>query len=279
MLAFLNGRFVPENEALIPVNDRGFLYGDGLFETIRVCHGRAFRLTQHLERLQRGAEFLKIKLPFASQELQQHAQELIARNQLSEALLRLTLSRGVGERGYLPRGADNPTIAMTLHPAPPLDPNRTFECTIITASHRVPAGDVLAGFKTANKLVNVLARMEAEAKGASEALLLNTKDEVAEAASANFFWIQQDQVFTPPTAVGLLPGITRSVTFEICKRPGSSVHEGVIKSDALHRTGGMFLTQSALGVIAITSLDGQTIPVPPLIHQLHRAYCELLAAE
>src|SRR6187401_2889926 len=136
MLAFLNGQIVPENEAVVPVNDRGFLYGDGLFETIRVCHGRAFRLAQHLERLARGAEFLKIKPPFAPAQLQQHAQDLIAQNQTTEAILRLTLSRGVGERGYLPRNAHQPTLVITLHPAPEFRPDRALEWGVITASSR-----------------------------------------------------------------------------------------------------------------------------------------------
>ena len=139
MLAFLNGQIVPESEAVIPVNDRGFLYGDGLFETIRVCHGRAFRLAQHLERLARGAEFLKIKLPLTPALLQHHAQDLIVRNQTTEAILRLTLSRGVGERGYLPRNTNQPTLVMTLHPAPEFHPDRALEWGVITASHRVPA--------------------------------------------------------------------------------------------------------------------------------------------
>jgi len=279
MFAFLNGRIVPEIEAVVPVNDRGFLYGDGLFETIRVCHGRAFRLAQHLDRLGRGAAFLKIKLPFTNDALRQSVQELITRNELAEAILRITLSRGVGERGYLPRDANHPTLAMTLHPAPVVDPGRALEWAVITSSYRVSAGDALAGYKTANKLINVIARMAAKENGASEALLLNPADEVAEATSANLFWIQSGQIFTPPLGVGLLPGITRAVTMEICERLGIAAQEKAIQAEALRRAEGAFLTQSAFGVIAINALDGQPMPVPPLIHQLHRAYCELLTKE
>jgi len=279
MFAFLNGQIVPEDKAVVPVNDRGFLYGDGLFETIRVCRGRAFRLTQHLERLAQGTQFLKIKLPFAPPDLQRHVQELIARNQVAEAILRITLSRGVGERGYLPRGANQPTLAMTVHPAPVFDPEQAAEWTLITSSHRVPAGDALAGFKTANKLVNVLARMEAEEKKANEALLLNTKDEVVEAASSNLFWIQAGRIFTPALSGGLLPGITRTVTFEIGRRRQMPVTERAIKPEGLSRADGVFLTQSVFGVVAIGALDGLSLPVPALIHQLHRAYCELLTTE
>src|SRR6516162_7862989 len=118
MTIFLNGRFVPEAEAVIPVNDRGFMYGDGLFETIRIVNRRPFRLAQHLERMTRGADFLKIKSPFPPKELQRFVEQLIEANEMPEAILRLTLTRGAGERGYAPKAEGNPTVVMTLHPAP-----------------------------------------------------------------------------------------------------------------------------------------------------------------
>ncbi len=102
MLVFLNGRFVPETQAVVPVNDRGFLYGDGLFETVRVVNGRPFRLAQHLERMMRGADFLRIKCPFMPEELEKIVGQLIRQNQMPEAVLRVTLTRGPGERGYTP---------------------------------------------------------------------------------------------------------------------------------------------------------------------------------
>src|SRR4029079_8477819 len=99
MHVFLNGKFVPEERAVVSVLDRGFLYGDGLFETMRVCHGRPFRWTQHLERLKRGAAFLKLPLPFSNAAFRRFAEQLVRKNKLPDALLRLTLSRGVGPRG------------------------------------------------------------------------------------------------------------------------------------------------------------------------------------
>src|SRR5689334_20578438 len=119
MIVFLNGQFVPETQAVVPVNDRGFLYGDGLFETVRVVNGRPFRLAEHLERLARGADFLKIRCPFRPEQLQEYAAQLIEQNRLFESVLRLTLTRGPGERGYAPPANGRPTVVMTLHPAPP----------------------------------------------------------------------------------------------------------------------------------------------------------------
>src|ERR1019366_5787544 len=115
MIVFLNGQFLPEAQAVVPVNDRGFMYGDGLFETMRVCGGRAFRLAQHLERMTRGADFLKIKCPFTPGELEKFAGHLIEQNKMLEAILRVTLTRGPGERGYTPKADGNATVVMTLH--------------------------------------------------------------------------------------------------------------------------------------------------------------------
>src|SRR5215475_13951054 len=122
MVVFLNGEFVPEDRAVVSVFDRGFLYGDGLFETMRVFNGKPFRWRQHCERLQCGADFLGIRLPFTVEALRGFVGELIAKNNLPDALLRLTISRGIGARGYSPKGADKPTTTMSLHPPTEMDP-------------------------------------------------------------------------------------------------------------------------------------------------------------
>src|SRR5437773_1691656 len=134
MLVLLNGQFVPEQEAMISVLDRGFLYGDGLFETLRVFNGKPFRWQQHLERLQRGADFLKISLPFAPEELSDFVEQLIAKNQMPSSLLRITLARGVGPRGYSPKGAERPSLVMSLHPAPALDLQQVPRWRLVTSS-------------------------------------------------------------------------------------------------------------------------------------------------
>ena len=277
MLVFLNGRFVPKSQALIPVNDRGFLYGDGLFETLRVCGGRPFRMTQHLERLARGAGFLKIKCPFTPGELQQFAGQLIGKNQMPEATLRVTLTRGPGERGYMPPASSRPTVVMTLHAAPPLDMENPVHWRLMTSSYRVPAGDLLSSFKTLNKLAHVMARMEAVEKGADEALLLNTNGEVAETAGGNLFWICDGQICTVPTSCGALPGITRAAVLEICQAFGPPVNERVIKPGALRNSEGIFITQSVLGIVPVTALDGKPVAPSPLAEQISRAYGEMLA--
>src|SRR5271170_1148293 len=126
MVVFLNGHFLPETKAVVPINDRGFMYGDGLFETMRVVGKRPFRMAQHLERMTRGADFLKIKCPFTSKALEKFAEQLIEQNKTPEAILRVTLTRGPSERGYAPKGDGKPTLVMALYAAPPLDAEKAI---------------------------------------------------------------------------------------------------------------------------------------------------------
>lgn len=279
VIVFLNGRFLPEADAVVPLTDRGFLLGDGLFETVRVAGGQPFRFAQHLERLSRGADFLKIKLPFTPKEIQQFAAQLIGKNNRPEAVLRLTLTRGAGTRGYSIKGANQPTLAMTLHPLPPQNAEEPLQWSLITSAYRIPAGDVLASFKTTSKILNVLARAEAEEQGADEALLLNTNGEVAETAGGNIFWIYHDTVCTVPTGRGVLPGITRAVVLEICQSLGLATNKRVIQPEHLRKAEGIFVTQSALGIIPVAAFNGQPVAPSPLVDQISGAYHEILRRE
>ena len=279
MVVFLNGHFMPEADAVVPLNDRGFLLGDGLFETARVAHGRPFRLAQHLERLVRGADFLKIKLPFTAKEIQKFAGELIGKNDLSDAMLRVTLTRGVGTRGYSTKGADQPMLALTLQPLPVQNGDEPLQWSLITSSFRIPASDALSSFKTTSKILNVLARAEAEEKGADEALLVNANGEVAETAGGNLFWIYHDKICTVPTGRGVLPGITRAVVLEICQALGLETNKRVIKPEMLRNAEGIFVTQSAFGIIPVAAFDGLPVAPSPLVDQIASAYNEMLARE
>ena len=275
MIVFLNGQFVPEAQAVVPVNDRGFLYGDGLFETLRVRGGRPFRMAQHLERMTRGADFLKIKCPFTPKELVNFAEQLIEKNRMPEAVLRVTLTRGPGERGYTPQIDSRPTVVMTLHAMP--EAGAPIQWRLITSSCRIPAGDPLSSFKTLNKLTHIMARREAVKKGADEALLVNTNGEVVETASGNLFWIGGGKICTVPTSCGALPGITRAVVLEICQSLGLPVNEHVIKPEALKKSEGIFITQSVLGIVPVTAFDCEPVARSPLVEIISRAYGEMLA--
>lgn len=277
MLVFLNGHFVSEAEAVVPVNDRGFMYGDGLFETMRVVNGKPFRLAQHLERLACGADFLKIKPPFTPGELVKFAAQLIEQNQMPDAILRVTLTRGPGGRGYTPNAGGRPTVVMTLHPAPTLENSAGWK--LITSFFRMAAADPLASFKTTSKLLHVMARAEAAEKGADEALLLNTNGEVAETASGNIFWVHAGKICTVPTGQGALPGVTRAVVLEICRSLGLPTNQCSIQPEQLRHAQGIFVTQSAFGVVPVVSFDGVPVALSPAVDQIAGAYNELLLKE
>ncbi len=279
MLVFLNGTLVPEEAAVVSVFDRGFLYGDGLFETMLVFHGKPFRWAQHLERLTRGAAFLKLQIPYTNAALLAAARDLIAANGLSEALLRLTVSRGVGPRGYSPKGADQPTVVMSLHAAPPVGSAEPPDWRLITASTRLPANEPLALFKNCNKLPQVLARGEADAAGANEALLLNTGGFIVEGSTSNLFWIDGAVVCTPPLASGILAGVTRAMILEICGGLDVPTCEAAVTPEVLKRADGVFLSLSSWGVARGLSLDGAALPQSPLVAKIYRNYWERVRAE
>lgn len=292
MFVFLNGKCVPEKDAVVSVFDRGFLLGDGLFETIRVFNGVPFRWQQHWQRFRHGADFLQINIPFGQKRLRQAALDLVRKNRMPDALLRLTLSRGVGIRGYSPKGANRPVLVMSLHPMPARPavhaPNKQkFErqrtapvlWSLVTSSCRLPAAEALAQFKTCNKLTQVMARAEADAVKADEALLLNTDGFVVEGAASNLFWIEGKTIYTPPLVAGILSGITRAVVLEICRKQKIAVREKNIVPQKLRRVDGIFLSLSSFGIVEARRLDGKKLNHSPLSRQIAAVYDQLLAAE
>ncbi|MDB6121482.1 MAG: Aminodeoxychorismate lyase [Pedosphaera sp.] len=278
MIVLLNGNFVPEEQAVVSVFDRGFLYGDGLFETFRVHQGIPFCWEKHMERMQHGAALLHLKIPYDSTEMKDFATELIQRNQMPESLLRITVSRGIGQRGYSPQGADRPSFVMSLHAAPALNPSEPQRWKIITSSVRVPTSDVMTQAKTCNKLSQILARAEAESTGAQEALLLNTDGKIAEATSSNLFWIENDTVCTPSLASGALPGVTRGLVLELCKQLNLSARESDITSEKLRQVDGIFLSLTSLGIVEVTNLDNHELKHSPLVRRISQAYHEMIGS-
>ena len=278
MFVFLNGAFVAESEAKVSIMDRGFLYGDGLFETLRVYRGAPFRWNAHLRRLHHGLGELGVTAPLKDAELRDAADELIARNNAAESILRIQITRGPGRRGYASAGAVQPTIVMTTHPAPPVSPSPPL-WTLIASQFRVQSGNRLNCTKSSNKLINVLAKDEAAQKGADESLLLNERDEVVESTSANVFWIKGDAVCTPPLSSGALPGVTRDVVMEICESLQISLREQDGKLAAFHAADGVFLTLSSWEVVEASSIDGASLNRSQLPGRLFAAYRDVVDRE
>ena len=267
MFVYLNGRFVPEEQACVSIHDRGFLYGDALFETIRIYEGFPFLWDEHMERFRAGGEMMRLSPPLSSGEMMRVLTELLRRNSINDAIARLALSRGSGPRGYSPAGADYPTLAISIFPPTKLPANYK----VIASSRRLPSSDPLAAFKHGNKLRQVLARAEADGANADEALLLNERDEVIEGTSTNFFWIEGDCVCTPPLG-GILPGTTRNYILKRCSELRIRTKEASITLQQLLKADGVFVTSSGIEVMEVRQIDGHRIPASPITARLKRAY-------
>jgi branched-chain amino acid aminotransferase len=279
MFVFLNGEFVPEEQAVISVFDRSFLYGDGLFETMLVFQGKPFRWEQHLERLRQGARFFNIRLPYSEQALTGFVQQLIKQNAPRYSLLRMTLSRGVGVRGYSPKGAESPVLVMSLHPVPLPDFKKPPIWKLITSSVVLPANQPLAQFKTCNKLAQIFARAQADAAGADEALLLNSEGAIVEGSSSNLFWMENEVIGTPPLVAGVLPGVTRAVVLELCGKLGLASREASITPLQLQHAQTVFVSLSSIGLAQGVSLDSSVLSQSPFVNDLWSAYWDLVQKE
>jgi branched-chain amino acid aminotransferase len=276
MVVFVNGKFLPEEEAVISVTDRSFLYGDGLYETLPFYGGVPFRWLAHFERLQQGLKLLRIQIPFSDKELERSALRLLELNKMSDAVLRLTVSRGSGPRGYSMKTAQSPAVVMTLHQ---LAEAGNTEWRLITSSLRVLADDPLMQSKTCSKVRSVLARAEAEDSGADEALLLNERGEITEGAATNFFCIQGGEVCTSPLAAGLLAGVTRAAVLEVCADLGIKTAEHPITPDKASDWEGAFLTVSTMGIVEAVLLDGRSLRRSPMVGKIREEYWQLVRRE
>jgi branched-chain amino acid aminotransferase len=270
-LVFLNGKVLPETDALLSVFDRGFLYGDGLFETIRVYNGKPFLWREHMERLRAGLNFLRIATRLSIDQLADASLALLKQNEPREAIVRVTITRGVGTRGYSPKGACNSTVAISTHRAePPESPPLLWKA--ITSSVVLRENDPLALVKSANKLPQILARAEADDLDAEEALLLNTSGFVIEGSATNLFWIKQGAVYTSPVSSGILPGITRDFILRLLPSLGISGGEANISQAELLVAEGIFLTSSGVGIAELSHLDGRVVSRSPLTQLLHEKF-------
>jgi branched-chain amino acid aminotransferase len=258
VLAYVNGQYIPADRPALTVNDRSFLYGDGLFETIRITNGQPFLWREHLDRLRRGADFLKIPLPYDSAEIEHATRHLLVQNDTPEGVVRIHLSRGPSERGYGLPATANPTLVITTHKSIRAE---HAGLKLITSTIRVLADDPLAQHKTANRLPSILARQQADAAGADEALILNNRNEIAEASAANVFIIRGKELITPPLNSGALAGTTRAYILKIAPTHNLTPIEAPLTISDLKTADAMFLTSAHWLAAPVISLDGAPISV------------------
>jgi len=261
MWIYLNDRFVPKEEAVVSVFDHGFLYGDGVFETLRAYRGRIFRLTEHLARLERSASALGMALPVARERLADLARESLTRNQLQEAYLRITVSRGPGEIGLDPALCKSPTLVVIAKPFEPYPESFYTDGVSVTIAQtrRNPPEALPPHVKSLNFLNNVLAKMEANTAGSHEALLLNHRGEVTEGTTSNVFVVQGKRLRTPAVECGLLAGITRGIVLQLARETGIPAEETRLTVRDLTDAEECFLTNTTQEVLPVTRVDGRSI--------------------
>ena len=257
-IVYLNGSLIPRSQASISALDYGFLYGYGLFETMRAYGGRVFRLDSHLRRLARSAEILG--LPIGTLDLKGAVMDTIQANQLSEARVRITISIGEGGMVPDPSTCNRPTVLILAGHYQPY-PEQVYQkgFRAVVSSIRRNSGSPLSRLKSANYLESILARQEARAAGVDEALCLNEKGLLAEASMSNIFLVTDGILRTPGQESGILPGITRETILELASPLGINTLEHDIRLDELSQAQEAFLTNSLIEVMPLTEIDGKPI--------------------
>ncbi|ESU31910.1 branched-chain amino acid aminotransferase [Bacillus sp. 17376] len=260
-LIFLNGQFVSKKDAVVSVYDHGFLYGDGVFEGIRVYEGNVFRLQDHVNRLYDSAKSIMLSIPYSKQELSDLVVETLRVNGLLNAYIRVVVSRGVGNLGLDPSSCARPQVIVIAEELA-LFPKELYESgiEIVTVATRRNRSDVLSPkVKSLNYLNNILVRIEAGLSGVNEALMLNDQGYVAEGSADNVFIVKNGEILTPPGYVGALEGITRNAIMEIAHNLGFLMREEVFTRHDVYVADEVFLTGTAAEVIAVVKVDGRTI--------------------
>jgi branched-chain amino acid aminotransferase len=256
----LNGELKDAADARIAPDDRGFTLGDGLFETIAVKKAAPKRLAAHLARLRDGAGMLGIPVPYTDAKIAELTASLIGANALTDGALRITLTRGPGARGIAPPETPTPTFLITTGGLPPDDPMSLMVAQSTRRNEQSP----LARVKNLGYLDNILARREAVAAGADDAVLLNTQGRVAETTIANIFCLIGGGLVTPPVSEGALPGVMRAEVIRLAR-----AEERPIAADELARASEIFVS-NALGIRPVLRMNGQEVGdgAPGLITQL-----------
>ena len=258
---FLNDEFVTKENAKISVYDHGFLYGDGVFEGIRVYSGNVFRLKEHMDRLYRSAKSILLNIPYTQEELTDIIVQTIQKNGYQDAYIRVIVSRGIGDLGLDPYKCKKPQVVVIVEPLA-IFPKHLYETGIevITVPTRRNRPDVLSPkVKSLNYLNNILVRIEAHLANVSEAIMLNDQGYVAEGSADNVFIVKKGVLYTPPGYVGALEGITRDAIIEIAQELGYVVKEEPFTRHDVYTADEVFLTGTAAEVIAVVKADGRVI--------------------
>ena len=277
MLAYLNGRFVPTDDAKVSVFDHGFLYGDGVYETMRSYGGKIFLLGRHLSRLKQSADAISLPLPLPLEKIGEALQESLTVNKLREAYLRIQISRGPGEIGLDPALCPAPTLVILVKPFKDY-PSALYENGVnvaIVGTRRNHPLSLNPAIKSTNFLNNILAKIESLKAGAYEGIMLNWKGYVAEGTISNIFAVRREVLFTPGLETGILDGITRDLVLRLAKQNKITVKEKLLRPRDLAKADECFITNTTVEIMPVTSIDGNAVAsgTPgPVTNKLLNAY-------
>lgn len=269
----LDGKLVADADARVSVFDRGFTLGDGLFETMRAYGGRAAFVDEHLARLRRGCDALRLPCPA---DLPERIAQTLRANHAKDAAVRVTLTRGPGGRGASPRGAGPPTVVVVVTPVP--YDEALYARGLRAVTSRAPRAEH-PGLKSTNYLANVLARLEADDAGADEALVPDAQGHLLEATQANLFVLRGDRLATPPVGA-LLPGVTRAKLLGLAPELGLRAEEAPLSREDVLGADEAWLTASVLEVAPLVALDGAPVgrgapgPVAARMRALYRLHAQ-----
>ncbi len=276
---YINGKLFDRDEAKISVYDHGLLYGDGVFEGIRVYNGKVFRHREHIERIYESAKAIALEIPMSPADLMKAVDDTVKANSKVEGYIRLVITRGPGNLGLDPRGC-KPNVIVIVDDIS-LYPKELYEngLKIVTSSLiRNHPNALNPRIKSLNYLNNILAKIEAIRAGCLEALMLNHKGEVAECTGDNVFIVKHGLVKTTPPDAGILEGVTRNVVMELAKKAGIPLVEATMTRHDIYTADECFLTGTAAEVIAVTDCDGRIIgsgKQGPVTKQLREAFVRL----
>ena len=259
----VNGRITGDRDAVISVFDHGFLYGEGIYETLRTYNGRPFLYDRHIRRLRRSAQMIVLDLPFSDDELAARIRDTTTAASLggAEAYIRVLVTRGIGELTYDPKATPAPSVVIIIKPNvdPPADAFEKGVKVCLSPILRNHPGSVNPMIKSNNLLNNALAMQEALRRGGTEAIMRNYRGELTECTQSNFFIVKNGVALTPPLDAGLLPGITREFMFEVGKDVGVDVREQVLHDEDLFSADECFLTSTTKEAVPIVTVDERTI--------------------
>jgi branched-chain amino acid aminotransferase len=265
---YVNGRITPEDQAVVPVFDHGFLYGEGVYEVCRTYRGRPFLLDRHLHRLRTSAGLIALTVPHSDDEFETRISDTMAAAGLfpwrtggADAYIRLLLTRGVGELTYDPAATPAPTLVIIARPHKTPDP-RIYESgvsvSIVSIQRNAPAA-LNPLIKSNNLLNNALAMQRALTSGGFEAVMRNARGELAECSQSNLFVASGGVVRTPPLESGLLAGITRQFVLELCGEEGIAAEETTLHDADLLEADEVFITSSTREIVPVVRVDHSTI--------------------